>query len=81
MCQDTYETIGIKLGMMLNTTKLYSLNDLDGHSRSHGDEKARTCAVISVVKLHEATQMFLMDDYVRKITVKKFCKYGKYESF
>ena len=34
-----------------------------------------------VVKLHEATQMFMMIDYVRKITVKKYCKYGKYELF
>ena len=30
----------------------------------------------SVVKLHEATPMFTMVDYVRKMTVKKSCKDG-----
>ena len=35
----------------------------------------------SVVKLHEATQMFLVVDYVRKMTVKKSCKCGEYGSF
>ena len=34
-----------------------------------------------VVKLHEATQMFVMLDYVRVMTVKKSCKCGKYGSF
>ena len=38
------------------------------HSRSQGYGKTRTCAV---VKLHEATQMFVMVDYVRDLTVKK----------
>ena len=33
------------------------------------------------MKLHEATQMFEMVDYVREMIVKKSCKYGKYESF
>ena len=50
MCQDTYELICFKLGMMLDTTKLYSsdssLNDLDVYSRSQSYRKARTCAVI-----------------------------------
>ena len=31
----------------------------------------------SVVKLHEATPMFMMVDYVRYMTVKKSCKYGE----
>ena len=34
-----------------------------------------------VVKLCEATQMLVMVDYVRKMTVKKSCKYGEYGSF
>ena len=25
--------------------------------------------------------MFVMVDYVREVTVKKFCKYGEFESF
>ena len=28
---------------------------------------------ISVVKIHEATQMFMMVDYVKEMTVKKSC--------
>ena len=35
----------------------------------------------SVVKLYEATQMFLMVNYVRQITVKKSCRYGEYRLF
>ena len=35
----------------------------------------------SVVKLYEATQMFVMDDYVREMTVTESCKYGEYGSF
>ena len=35
----------------------------------------------SVVKLYEVTQMFVMVDYVREMTVKKCCKYGKYGLF
>ena len=35
----------------------------------------------SVVKLHEATEMFTVVDYVRELTEKKSCKYGEYGSF
>ena len=35
----------------------------------------------SFVKLYEASQMFVMVDYVGKMTVKKSCRYGKYGSF
>ena len=35
----------------------------------------------SVVKLHEATQMFMMIDFVEKMTEWKCCKYGEYEPF
>ena len=35
----------------------------------------------SVVKFHEATQMFVTVDYLREMTVKKSCKYGEYGSF
>ena len=31
--------------------------------------------------MHEAAQMFKMVDYVKKVTVKKFCKYVKYGLF
>ena len=50
-----------------------SLNDRDASSRSPANGKGRTCAFISVEKLHEATQMFVMADYVRKMTVRKPC--------
>ena len=35
----------------------------------------------SVVKLHGATELFMMVDHVRKMTVKKSCKYGEYGLF
>ena len=57
-----------------------SLNDLDVHSRSQVYGKCRTYAVILFVKLHEAAQMFVLVDDVRKMTVKKSCKYGEYGS-
>ena len=81
MCQDTSEPIYFKIGIMLNTAKLYSLNDLNVHSRSQGYEKSRTCTVILCVqKVYKATQMLAEADYVKEMTVKKFCKFGKYRS-
>ena len=41
LCQNTCEPVCVKLGMMLDMTKFYSLNALDVHSRSQGDGKAR----------------------------------------
>ena len=41
LCHDTCEPISLKLGMMLNTSTLYSLNDLDIHSRSQGYRKLK----------------------------------------
>ena len=79
MCQDTRELIGFKLVMMLNTIDS-SLNDLDVHSRSQGHRKVGTCSH-SVVKLHEATHMFVMVASVREMTLKKSCNYGEYGSF
>ena len=35
----------------------------------------------SIVKLHEAIQMFLMADYVRKMTKKKSFAHGEYGLF
>ena len=32
-------------------------------------------------KMHKATQMFVMVDYVRKMTVKTSCNYGEYGLF
>ena len=34
-----------------------------------------------ILKLHEATEMFVMVDCVWKMTVTKSCRYGKYRSF
>ena len=61
LCQDSWEPICFKLGM----------NDLDVHSSLQGHKKADACAVILLNKLHEATQMFIVIDYVREMTVKK----------
>ena len=45
------------------------------------DHRAAGRLELSVVKLHEATAIFVMVDYVREVTAKKSCKYGKYGSF
>ena len=80
--QETGEPICSKRGIMLNTTKLSSLipvwmtlmftqgHRVTGHLCKH-----------SVVKFHEATQMFMMVDYVRKVTVNDgwLCKEGDCE--
>ena len=60
--QDTCGLICFKLGMMLNTARVYSLNEHDVHSRSQGYGKARTCAIIVVVEWYSAiqSQVFMM---------------------
>ena len=35
----------------------------------------------SVMKLHEATQMFMMVDFVKEVTSKKSSKYSEYGAF
>ena len=81
MCQDTYEPICLKLDMMLNTTNVYSwiqvimaLLFIQGHGVSGNLE------LHSVVKLHEAAQMFMFD-YERELSAKESCKYGEYGLF
>ena len=78
MSQDTCDPIRCKLGMILNTTKLYSqfessLNDHDVLHKVTGLRERYNLCSPSVVKLHEATKMFVMVDYGRE--------YGKYGSF
>ena len=58
-----------------------SLSDLDVHSRSQGCGKSWHLYSYSVVKLHEATHVFVMVDCVREMTANKSCKYGEYGSF
>ena len=84
MCQDICEPICVILGMLLNTTKLYCLIPVwmtlmftQGHRVRESWNLCSHC----VVKLHEAAQLFMMVDYVRKMTVKKSCKYGEYGLF
>ena len=51
-------TAGIKLGIMIDTTKLHIaiiVNNLDIHSRLQGYKKAGTYAVVLFVKWHEVT--------------------------
>ena len=57
-----------------------SLVDLDVHSRSQGYRKLELVQSFCC-KVDEVTQMFVMVDYRREMTVKKSCKYGKYGSF
>ena len=84
MCQDTCKPICFKLGMMLDTTELYSLIPVWITLiliQGHWFIGKRKLVQSSVVKWHEVTQMFMMVDYVGKKTVKKSCKYGEYGSF
>ena len=45
------------------------LNNLDDHSRSQGLWESWNLCSHSVVKLHEASQMFVTVDYVEETTV------------
>ena len=65
--QDTCELIHFKFGMMLNTTKLYSLLPVcmtflftQGHRVMVKLEFVQSFSC----RLHETTQMFMMVDYV-----------------
>ena len=83
VCQDTCEPICFKLGVMLNTTEVCSLIlvwIIVSFSQSHWVmgklelEQSFCCKV-------EWSNSNVQNDYVRKATVKKSCKYGKYGSF
>ena len=73
-CQDAYGPICIKLSMVLDRTKLYSMilagMTLMLTQRSQGDGKARPYAVI-LLKSCMKQIVFMMDNYVREMTVNK----------
>ena len=48
LCSYAYEVISFKLGLMLETCKLYNseMIDLDIHPWSEGCKKAGTCAIV-----------------------------------
>ena len=76
LCLDTYEPNCFKLDVMRGTTKLYSVIPpwmalVFTLKVTDSLESFNLCSHC-VVKLHEATQMFLVVHYVREITVKKF---------
>ena len=78
MCQDTCEPIFFEIWYdVKHCYTIQSDSSLKGHRVT---EKQNLCSP-SVGKLQEVTRMFVMVDYIRKLMVKKFCKYGKYESF
>ena len=56
------------------------MNDLDVNSRSQDYGGSWNLCSQSVVKLHEAAQIFMMVDYVGKTIVKKSCKCSDYGS-
>ena len=64
VCWDTCEPVCLKLGVMLDSTKLFSLNDLDinVHSRVTGSQESWSLCSHSVEKLREAAQMFMLVD-------------------
>ena len=81
MHQDTCVMICFKLGIMLNCTKLYSLILVwmtwmfaQGHRVTGSLELVQS-------KLHEASPLFVIVDYVREMTMKNSCQYGEYGSF
>ena len=50
-----------------------TLDDLGVHSMSQGPGESWNLCIHSVVQLHDASQMFVMVDCVREMTVKKLC--------
>ena len=58
-----------------------SVNDLGVYSRSQDYGRARTCAAILLKSCLKQLKMFVLVGYVRKTTVKRSCKYGKYGMF
>ena len=47
-------------------------------TKGHRLQESWNLCCCSAVKLNEATEMFMMVDYVREMTVKKTCSYGEY---
>ena len=70
MCPDTCEPICLKLSMMLDTSELCTLIP------------AWMTSMLTVIKqLLEATQMFMIVDYVIQMALKRSSKFGEYGSF
>ena len=70
---DTFQLICFKLDMMIDSTKLYSLIPVWMTLMSTQCQRVTGKLELVghfVVKLHEATQMLMMADYVRKMTVR-----------
>ena len=82
VCWDTCELICFKLGLMLSATKLYSLVPdwmtmmfTQGHMVMGKLELGQSfCCKVAWSNSN------LMVDYVKEMTVKKFCKYGEYNN-
>ena len=65
-----------KLGMIIDMTKLYSLFQFGWPwclLKVIVSQESENLCSYSVVKLHEATQIFMMVDYAREMTVMKSC--------
>ena len=54
-----FKPITFILGMMIDRTKLYILNDLDLYSRSQGYKKAGACAIILFLRFLVQSFYFL----------------------
>ena len=74
LCRNTCEPICFKVGVMPDSTRLYSLILVlitlmftQGHRVAGKLELVKS----SVVKLNEANQMFMMVDYVKEVIVNK----------
>ena len=86
-CQDTWEPICFKLGMMLNMTKHYNLiavwKTLIFTQGQRVVGKVRTCAVVVLWNwmMQLKCSWRSLVEYPREITVMKSRKYGEYGSF
>ena len=69
---------------MLNTTRLFCLSLVWMplmFIQVYGKTRIYVVVAVVFVKLHEATQMFVMVVYIKVMTVKKSFKYDEYGSF
>ena len=78
ICSDAYDLIAFKLGVMLDTTELCSWIKVQMTDSSQGHRVMRQLE--SVVKLPELAQTFY-NSYVREMSAKMSCKFGKCGSF
>ena len=74
----SYSSLSLYIHLSIHLSLSLSLYITIVSMATHRHRHTQNLSCYSVVMLHEGTQLFVMDDYVRKMTVKKSCKYGKW---